>query len=277
MGPDQVRLSHINKARHLCRGSMTYPSHIPFSPGKDFASLQIFQDVAADSLRDLMSSAHTAQFQKSAVILAQGAPVSRTYIVLEGWCGASRGNVEGQESLLQLFRHGDVLDSGHEAPSDISSVNLLALTPVRLLGLAPGVLRIAMERSHALTANLLRTAARASHELRDHIEQLTLHTAEQRVGRFLLQMLFQNGAEGKGLVLPFDKAHIAAYLNIKPETFSRELQRFRKRGFVIERNHITLPFREALCAYCDKVLMQACPHAAEGLCRLAVLKETPST
>jgi len=256
---------------------MNFSSSLAFSPGKDFAALQIFQGIEPEILRELISSAHTAQFQKGAVFLAQGEGVSRNYIVLEGWCGASRGNAEGQESLLQLFHHGDLLLDPASRAADVSPFNLQALTPVRLLALATGALRLATERSRALTANLLAASLKAAQQMRDHIEQLTLHTAEQRVGRFLLQTLFNAGADGVDIVLPFDKALIAAYLNIKPETFSRMLHHFRKQGFSIERSHIVLPSRAALCAYCDKTLMQACPAAPLGGCPLTAEKGTPST
>lgn len=257
---------------------MNFPSSLAFSPGKDFAALRIFQGIEPEILRELMGSAHTAQFQKGAVFLAQGEPVSRNYIVLEGWCGASRGNPDGQESLLQLFHHGDLLlDPAPRGTSEICPFNLQALTPVRLLALAAGALRLAIERSHALAANLLTASLRAGQQMRDHIDQLTLHTAEQRVGRFLLQTLFGAGAESSDIVLPFDKALIAAYLNIKPETFSRMLQNFRKQGFVIERSHIKLPSRTALCAYCDKTLLRACPVALLRGCPLLAEKGNPST
>ncbi len=244
---------------------MNHSASIAFF-GKDFASLQLFQGVAFEVLRELMASMHSAQYQKGAVFLPQGALVSRHYIVLEGWCAASKGNTEGQESLLQLFRRGDFLLDAASPPDEISAVNLQALTPVRLLTISPGALRLAMERSPTLTANMLAASARACRDMRDHIEQLTLHTAEQRVGRFLLQMLFHAGSEGRDIVLPFDKAFIASYLNIKPETFSRVLHLFRKRGFVVDRGHLMLPVREALCAYCDKSLKQCCPFSASGSC-----------
>lgn len=246
---------------------MNYPAPITLNSGKDFASLPVFQGVEADVMRELMISAHAAHYQKGAIFLALGAPISRHYVMLEGWCGASKGNEEGQEAILQIFRRGDfLLEPGPSAFADISLMNLQALTPVQLLTLAPNAVRLALERSQVFTTNILAASIRRCQALRDHIEQLALHSAEQRVGRFLLQMRFNTSPEGNDIVLPFDKALIAAYLNIKPETLSRVFQAFRERGFIIDRSHLTVPSRQALCDYCDRLTMQSCPFANSGDC-----------
>lgn len=248
----------------------------PFNAGvnKDFESLSVFQGVEPEIVRELIASAHTAQYQKGTIFLGQGAPVSRYYILLEGWCGATKGNAEGQEAILQVFRRGDfLLESSSNAPSDISPINLQALTPVHVLMLVPAAVHQAEKASPVFTANMLAANVLRCQDLRDHIEQLTLHTAEERVGRFLLKLRLNTSAEAQDVVLPFDKSMIAAYLGIKPETLSRVFQAFRDKGFAVERGHVTMPSRQALCKFCDKAMMRACPFANRGDC-FVMAKET---
>jgi CRP-like cAMP-binding protein len=232
------------------------------------AGLPLFQGVPASLLHEVTASARVVQYAKGTVILAQDQPVTRFFIILEGWCGASKGNLEGQESILQIFERGAFLpefDMALNAES-LNPLNLVALTPMRLLMLSPVSLRDVMEKSPTLAANMLAAAVERSRELRDHIEQLTLRTAEQRVGRFLLQMRSDNGARGTDIVLPFEKTHIASYLGIKPETLSRTLQFFKENGFVIERNHLVAPYRQALCDYCDQITMRSCRFVHSDEC-----------
>lgn len=247
--------------------------------GNNYSSLPIFQGVEPNVLGELLSTAHELKYPKGAVILEQGAPIAHSYIVLEGWCGAGKGNEEGQEAILQIFRRGDFLfDALAEIETDLSQINLQALTSVSLLVLSPQAIRSAGKRSITFMGNVLIASARRCRELREHIEHLTLYTAEQRMGRFLLQLRLNAISEGLDIVLPFDKSSIAAYLGIKPETLSRVLQTYRERGFKVERSHLTMPSQEALCGYCDKVTMRLCPFANTGLCRLGqATVDTPSS
>jgi len=235
--------------------------------GEDIISFPVFQGMEADLLHGVVASARRTRYDKGKVFLAQGQPVTRFYIVLEGWCGASKCSPEGQDSILQIFRRGDFLpEPDHAVHMGTSPVNLQALTAVWLLMLPPSIVRNALKRSGAFMANMLAVSIRRSHELRDHIEQLTLHNAEQRVGRFLLQMRFHTSVNGSDITLPFDKAFVAAYLGFKPETFSRTLQFFREKGFVIERNHLLLPDRQALCEYCNSFTSRSCRRAHTADC-----------
>jgi len=233
-----------------------------------FATLPLFEGVKPVVLRDLSNSARTVVVDKGATFLTQGHAINRFFVVLEGWCGASKGNAEGQEAILQIFRRGDFLpEPDRLTATEPSRMNLVALTSARVLTLTPEGVRRAMDQSPVFAANLLSASVQRGQELRDHIEQLTLHSAEQRVGRFLLQMRFHNVAtDGDDIVLPFDKALIAAYLGIKPETLSRTLQFFKESGFVIERNHLVVPDRQALCDYCDQATMRSCRFAHTDDC-----------
>ena len=41
--------------------------------------------------------------------------------------------------------------------------------------------------------------------------------------------------------LPYDKSLIASYLDMKPETFSRTLKKFKQKGFEIRKDAVILP------------------------------------
>jgi len=174
---------------------MISQTSVPPVSTQAFASLPLFRGVEGIILKNLATASRLAQHEKGAVFLTQGQPVNHSYIVLEGWCGASKGNLEGHESILQIFRQGDVLPEPEISPTPQSAtLNLVALTPARLLSLPLTALRSALDQSPALASNMLAASFQRCQSLRDHIEQLTLHNAEQRVGHFLLQIRFDTSA-----------------------------------------------------------------------------------
>ena len=236
-----------------------------------YAALQglpLFCNLPGDIVQGLAVSGRFARHEKGDGIVAQGQALSRVYLLLDGWCGASKGNLEGQEAILHLYRSGDFMPDADMAGDGATPcpVTLQALTPVNLFMVPPRLIQNAAERVPAFAASLLAAANRRCQELRDHVEQLTLHTAEQRVGRFLLNVRSPHDQTGQDIVLPFEKAHIASYLGIKPETLSRVLQHFKENGFTIDRQHITLPARDALCDYCDAAAMKTCRFAHSKDC-----------
>ena len=222
----------------------------------------LFQGMESALQEGLITSARYTEHHKGDVFLEQGQPISRFYIILEGWVGAIKTNAEGQESILQIFRAGDFLpEPGDTAAVTKSSLNLQALTHVRLAMLAPNIVRNALEHSRIFASNMFAASIQRCNDLRNHIEQLTLKTAEERVGRFLLDMRLMGPQTSNDITLPFDKSLIAAYLDIKPETLSRVLMSFKESGFKMDRTQLNMPDAHALCEYCDATAMQHC-HAA---------------
>lgn len=246
---------------------MTFKSVNAIALGESIASIPLFAGVEPTLLQGAIASGRISQHEKGDVFLTQGQPLTRFYVVLEGWCGASRSNAEGQECILQIFSHGDFLPEPDKTDLKTSPMNLLALTPLRLLMLSPSIVQNLLDRSSVFKDNMLAASVRRCHDLRDHIEQLTLCNAEQRVGRFLLQVRLHMDVDPDcDILLPFDKSLIASYLGMKPETFSRTLQAFKEKGFVVDRNHLISPNHKVLCDYCDSSLLKSCRHAHTDEC-----------
>lgn len=230
-------------------------------------AMPLFRGVEEPLLQGLLASTRYTYHDKGTVFLIQDQPVTRFYIILEGWCGAVKNNSDGQESVLQIFRTGDFLpEPGAAATMTNSPVNLQALTKTHLAMLTPSLVRNALEHSKAFAANMLAANNQRCNELRNHIEQLTLHSAEERVGRFFLDMRLMQDKGRQDVELPFDKNIIASYLGIKSETFSRTLKEFKEYGFSIDRNHIHMPDENALCDFCDTSSAQNCDRAHEKDC-----------
>lgn len=230
------------------------------------AKLPLFEGMETGLLNGLIASSRVIEHAKGDVFLEQNQPITRYYIILSGWCGISKVNKDGQESILQILTCGDFLPEPDLKVRDVSPFNVQALSPVRLLMIPPTIIHNALQQSIAFSQNMLSAVAQRGQDMRDHIEQLTLRDAEERVGRFLLQIRLELVEDAEAFDLPFDKSVIAAYLGIKPETLSRTLQLFKGQGFKIDRGHIRMPHKEALCGFCDTTTASQCGRAHADDC-----------
>ena len=150
-----------------------YNQSTPVHAHDAIIKLPLFQGMESDLLHGLIASSRAVEFDKGTVFLAQGQAITRFYIIMDGWCGASRGNVSGQEAILQIFQRGDFLpEADGTLQPDHSPLNLQTLTPVHLLMIAPNIVRNALEHSKAFASNMLAASIHRCNELRDHVEQL---------------------------------------------------------------------------------------------------------
>ena len=228
--------------------------------------LPVFRGLSESTLRGVLKGARLIDAKKNEVLIAQGDPVSRFFILMDGWAKTTKTSAEGQEAVMQIMGKKEcLLDMGlmGAVPSPVS---VKTITAARVLSLSLPALRDYASRNRELAQNLLALTTARLARLAAQYEQVTLRTAEQRVGWFLINLHLETGLEGAPLKLPFDKALIASYLNIKPETFSRVLQTFRARGFLIDKYQVIMPEPRALCAYCDPEMALRCCRAEAVNC-----------
>ena len=127
-----------------------------------------------------------------------------------------------------------------------------------------------IRNNNELAVNMLNNISLRSQLLIQQVEMVRLKSATERGGWFLLKTLMAQSESNKmaknSIRLPYDKAMIASYLDMKPETFSRTLKRFRNQGFHVENDTIILPDAENLCGFCDKDIASVCARGNTADC-----------
>ncbi|MEK6746159.1 MAG: nitrate- and nitrite sensing domain-containing protein [Pseudomonadota bacterium] len=229
-------------------------------------ALPLFAGLAPDALQDILKYARVVSHNKGAMIFLQGEQASRFYIILDGWVKLFKGNVDGQEAVLQVMTVGETLLETVIFSNSPFPVTAQAVEPVKLLSIPATIVREKLQNNKELAINMLSTVAGRSQALINQFEQLTLKTVTQRVGWFLLKLFLENGEHTKNIKLPYDKSLIAGYLGMKPETFSRTLQALKEQGIDIDKNYVNLPDVFALCDYCDMEMAEKCSRAGTKEC-----------
>jgi CRP/FNR family transcriptional regulator, dissimilatory nitrate respiration regulator len=90
-----------------------------------------------------------------------------------------------------------------------------------------------LQESNELCLHLLGNMSRRLHSVVQDIEQLTLQNASMRVIQLLLQSAPDNAGTHYQLEWETPKQILASRLSIRPETFSRILQRLSRKGLIV--------------------------------------------
>ncbi len=226
---------------------------------KDFVlTLPLFKGLDEDALDNLMRNISIKEHNKGNLLLLEGEQPNRLYIILEGWVKIFKNNASGDETILQMLTSGDmVLESAVflNAPYPLNAqISKKAL----ILSLPAPIVREQVKTNNTLALNVLNGMSLHSQMMIQNVESVRLKSATERVGWFFLKLLLEQGRVPDMIELPYDKSLIASYLDMKPETFSRTLKKFRNRGFEIRKDAVILPAVNALCGFCDSDLGSIC-------------------
>jgi CRP-like cAMP-binding protein len=188
-------------------------------------------------------------------------------MILEGWVKLFKGSDSGDEAVLQMLSAGDSLMEAAVFLNIPTVVSAQLVQDSVLLSLPAPIVRQSLMDNSKFALNMIDSLSMRSQGLIRQIEHSRLKTATERVGWFLLGLgMEQSGGKGSTITLPYDKSTTASYLDMTPETFSRTLKQFRNKGFSIQNDKITMPAPEALRAFCDETLAEACIYKDEAAC-----------
>lgn len=195
---------------------------------RDLQATHLFQTLSSKDANELYSASRELKLEKDTMLHMQGDPATWFYFVVSGWVKTFRQMRSGEEAVIEIAGHGEFVGelapfegTVHSCNAAVVQQSVLVRFPLSLLD------RIIHDNPAPARAMLKDMAAKRLSQIRD-IEGLKLRRADQRIGCFLLR-LCEGAAEGqREVTLPYNKAHIAAQLGIRGETYSRAFDRLAK-------------------------------------------------
>jgi len=202
-------------------------------------STPLFRAVPHEVALSLIGAQGTRNCDKGSVIFQQGTPATSFYVILEGWVKIYRITPDGTEAVVGVFRKGETFAEAAIFLGGHYPVSAEAVTRVRLLVVEGETFRRRIREEPDLALAMLASSSQHLKFLVEHIEQIKVLDAPQRVGDFLLRLCGLR--EGSCVVeLPYEKSLIAKRLGMKPESLSRALARLRPLGVAVEREQVTI-------------------------------------
>ncbi len=250
-------------------------SSVPISPKQHkfdqhmplIRALPAFSKLEETELDTLLTHAVIRNYDKGKLLFAQGEPLTRLYLILDGWVKLFKSTDGGEETVLQMLSSGDTLMEAAVFLDVPSLVSAQVVQTTKILSIPAPIARQSLMDNNNFAMNMIGSLSVRSQSLINQIEQSRLKTATERVGWFLLRLgLEQNGGKLDTISLPYDKSTIASYLDMRPETFSRTLKKFRNKGFAIDNDQISRPDPRSLCSFCDEMLASSCVYKDQDIC-----------
>jgi CRP/FNR family transcriptional regulator len=227
--------------------------------------ISTFFDLNLDDLKKILKNAHIKNYKNGETLFLKNEKISNFYIILTGSIKLFSNNLDGQEAIIKIANFGDNLS---DISSDIFSTNAKAIEDSVVMFFALDKFRKIVKENNILLFNMLLNSSIQIQSLTNQVSQLKLGNSKEKLGEFLLKSSFEKGNKSQNFDLKFDKADIASYLGMRPETLSRTLQKLKDDGEIdINKNQITLPQKHSLCHYCNNEISTKCNSHQSDFCK----------
>lgn len=184
-------------------------------------------------------------FYKNDTLFIQGEEILLLYIISSGWIRLCKTTFEGQEASFGLATEGDIL-GGANLDHLTYPFTAHAISDGSLIKIKYNKFQEIINNDSNIALKFLFTLGAAINNLELQVEQSFTMNASQRIGCFIIKLNDNKNCDEITLNLPFEKGHIASYLNMKRETFSRGLKELQKIGVMIKKNTVYVPEMSAL-------------------------------
>lgn len=218
----------------------------------------LFSEVDEHGFQRLVTIAEMVRFPKGRLIFREGQPCPGAYIVGRGMVRVYKTGPSGKEHVLHIAVPGQSF-AEVAAMADIENpASAEAITDSECAFLDGARFRALLDEDHPFCRQMLTSMAVWVRRLVRQLEDVVLHDALGRLARYLLEVYQENRlraglsaevppgghlhTEGTATTveLPALKRHVASYLNLTSETFSRTLRRLEELNVIAQEENNTV-------------------------------------
>ena len=190
-------------------------------------------------------------------IVSHSDEASGLWLVLKGWVTLSRQTPDGKETIIGLCTEGDIFGEAALFPNANYPYTAEASGKETELAMIPApVIRAQVAKNGSLSNHIMSMLSDRVGQAQLKLEQINTMSASQRLGCFLLRLCVTQESGSKTLHIPIEKNILAAYLGMKPETFSRSQQQLKPLGILVSGDKVNIEnisaLREFVCGSCSE-------------------------
>ena len=206
----------------------------------DLRKISLFQGLSANELQVLKSYLYEKTFAKGEVLLSEGSPCERVFIVESGRVKLYRMTSAGREQILETLGPGDTCACNPGSVEWFCNATAEAVMPSKVWFFSRDQYVRMVQTNSKISLALNRVFADKLRCFGALIEEVSLKDTKKRVVKFLLDMLDRECAAGKpkgALEVPFTREELAQRIGAARETVVRHLQQLKRAKLIDIKPH----------------------------------------
>lgn len=212
----------------------------------------LFTGLDEEIVRFFVENSRPKTYEKGTELFSMGDSADAFFLILEGWVKLYRMTRDGEEAIINVFAPGETFaEAAVFGPQQVYPVNAQAVEKTELLEIPRKLFVDKIKEDSDFALRILGSISARQRYLIQQIEQVTVKSAPQRIGAFLLRLSPPGKNAHIEVSLPYDKSLIARRLNIQPETFSRALAKLKPYGVSMKGRQVVIEDAEKLIEFCD--------------------------
>jgi CRP-like cAMP-binding protein len=211
----------------------------------------LFKNLENHIIDEIKLSSLSKSYNKNELVYLQEDEARYIYYVKSGWVKLFSETIDGEEAIIDILPTGHVFGDqailhGSEITHSAESVEKTELILFKI-----DKVRDILSKSSTFALNMLELLTQKQKSKDRELEHLSLQTAPQRIGCFLLRLCKPDETSNINLNLPYDKSLIASRLGMKAETFSRALNKLKSEANIsVNGGKVLISSIDRLSQYC---------------------------
>lgn len=197
-----------------------------------------------EELNQIIPLIRVERVSKDVCLYLEGETSDKLYFVIEGWFKAEKTSMDGRQATLRFMGPGELMNELSIFSNAVNAVTVIAMENSKVFSLTQWDIEQCLKNYPIFSRAVIERLAHRIQHLLDQIEDLSLHTVEERLARFLLAQSEDDVWERETWVT---QTEIAARLGTVLDVVNRNLQKFVRDGLIeIKHNKILIIDRAQL-------------------------------
>ena len=186
-------------------------------------------------------------YPKGSVIFMEGEPITGIHFIWDGRIKLSKTEEDGKEIIIRLATDGELLGQRCFFSRNTYGMSAVAIIDTKVTFIYRADLMQMLGNNHDLTNFVLKTFGNEMAESDRKLSSLMRKNVGQRLAEFILQMNKHFGSLKDTLPridLSLSREEIASCIGTSPETVTRYISIFKRRGMIKEIDHMLYVLKE---------------------------------